>query len=63
MAQEKRNTEKQNVAAMSLANPDLPVEVLYEQGLISKRVLDAYRKAYRARKKENNENNKENSNV
>lgn len=54
---EKRNTEKQNVAAMSLANPDLPVEVLYEQGLISKRVLDAYRKAYRARKKENNENN------
>ena len=53
---EKRNTEKQNVAAMSLANPDLPVEVLYEQGLISKRVLDAYRKAYRARKKENNEN-------
>lgn len=51
---EKRNTEKQNVAAMSLANPDLPVEVLYEQGLISKRVLDAYRKAYRARKKENN---------
>ena len=53
---EKRNTEKQNVAAMSLANPDLPVEVLYEQGLISKRVLDAYRKAYRARKKENNKN-------
>lgn len=60
---EKRNTEKQNVAAMSLANPDLPVEVLYEQGLISKRVLDAYRKAYRARKKENNENNKETNNV
>lgn len=52
--QEKRNTEKQNVAAMVLANPDLPVEVLYEQGLISKRVLDAYRKAYRAKKKENN---------
>lgn len=60
---EKRNTEKQNVAAMSLANPDLPVEVLYEQGLISKRVLDAYRKAYRTRKKENNENNKETNNV
>lgn len=60
---EKRNTEKQNVAAMSLANPDLPVEVLYEQGLISKRVLDAYRKAYRVRKKENNENNKETNNV
>lgn len=60
---EKRNTEKQNVAAMSLANPDLPVEVLYEQGLISKRVLNAYRKAYRARKKENNESNKETNNV
>ena len=60
---EKRNAEKQNVAAMSLANPDLPVEVLYEQGLISKRVLDAYRKAYRARKKENNENNQETNNV
>ena len=53
---EKRNAEKQNVAALSFANPDLPVEVLYEQGLINKRVLDAYRKAYRARKKENNEN-------
>ena len=60
---EKRNTEKQNVAALSFANPDLPVEVLYEQGLISKRVLDAYRKAYRAKKKENNENNKETNNV
>lgn len=60
---EKRNTEKQNIAAMSLANPDLPVEVLYAQRLISKEVYDAYRKAYRARKKENNENNNENNNV
>lgn len=51
---EKRNTEKQNIAAMSLANPDLPVEVLYAQKLIDKKTFDAYKKAYRARKKENN---------
>lgn len=60
---EKRNTEKQNVAAMSLANPDLPVEVLYEQGLISKRVLDAYRKAYRVRKNNTSTNTNINTNT
>lgn len=50
---DKRRSEQQNIAAMSLANPDLPIEVLYEQKLISKKTYDAYKKAYRARNKNN----------
>lgn len=43
---DKRNAEKQTIAAMALANPNLPIEMFFEQGLISKKLYDAYRKAY-----------------
>lgn len=43
---QKRKSEKQNIAAMSFANPNLPAEMLYAQGLINKETYDAYRKAY-----------------
>ena len=43
---DKRNAENQTIAAMALSNPNLPVEMFYEQGLIKKKLYDAYRKAY-----------------
>lgn len=60
---EKRNAEKQNVAALVFANPDLPVEELYEQGFINKRVRDAYIQAYRARKNNTSTNTNTNTNA
>lgn len=46
---EKRRSDNQTIAAMTLANPDLPVEMLYAQGLINKSLYDRYIKAYRNR--------------
>lgn len=46
---EKRRSDNQTIAAMTLANPDLPVEMLYAQGLINKSLYDRYMKAYRNR--------------
>lgn len=46
---EKRRSDNQTIAAMTLANPDLPVEMLYAQGLINKNLYDRYMKAYRNR--------------
>lgn len=46
---EKRRSDNQTIAAMTLANPDLPVEMLYVQGLINKSLYDRYMKAYRNR--------------
>lgn len=46
---EKRRSDNQTIAAMTLANPDLPVETLYAQGLINKNLYDRYIKAYRNR--------------
>lgn len=43
---DKRNAEKQTIAAMALANPNLPVEMFFKQGLISRELYNAYRKAY-----------------
>lgn len=48
---EKRKSENQTITAMALANPDLPIEVFYEQGLINKKTYEAYKKAYRNKKK------------
>ena len=48
---EKRNMENKTITAMALANPDLPIEVFYEQGLINKKTYEAYKKAYRNKKK------------
>ena len=48
---EKRKSENQTITAMSLANPYLPIEVFYEQGLINKKTYEAYKKAYRNKKK------------
>ena len=48
---EKRKSENQTITAMTLANPDLPIEVFYEQGLINKKTYEAYKKAYRNKKK------------
>lgn len=50
---QKRKSENQTIAAMSLANPNLPIEVFYEQGLVSKKTYDAYKKAYRNKKEDN----------
>lgn len=41
-----RRRDNQTISAMALANPNLPAELFYEQGLINKRTYDAYRKAY-----------------
>lgn len=48
---EKRSMENKTITAMALANPDLPIEVFYEQGLINKKTYEAYKKAYRNKKK------------
>lgn len=50
---EKRKSENQTITTMALANPDLPIEVFYEQGLINKKTYEAYKKAYRNKKKNN----------
>lgn len=49
---EKRKNENQTITAMALANPNLPIEVFYEQGLINKKTYNAYKKAYRNNKKD-----------
>lgn len=46
---EKRRSDNQTIAAMALANPNLPIEIFYNQGFLKKDVLDAYMKAYRNR--------------
>ena len=48
---EKRKSENQTIAAMALANPNLPIEMLYAQGLVNKKTYEAYKKAYRNKKK------------
>lgn len=48
---EKRRSDNQTIAAMALANPNLPIEIFYNQGFLKKDVLDAYMKAYRNRNK------------
>lgn len=48
---EKKSMENKTITAMALANPDLPIEVFYEQGLINKKTYEAYKKAYRNKKK------------
>ena len=42
----KRNAENQTIAAMVLANPNLPIEMFFEQGLINRKLYNAYKKAY-----------------
>lgn len=48
---EKRKFENQTIAAMALANPNLPIEMLYAQDLVNKKTYKAYKKAYRNKKK------------
>ena len=48
---EKRRSDNQTIAAMALANPDLPIEIFYNQGILKKSVFDDYIKAYRNRNK------------
>lgn len=43
---DKRNAEKQTIAAMALVNPNLPIEMFFEQGLINRKLYNAYKKAY-----------------
>ena len=43
---QQRRAYNQTNAAMLFASPNLPVEMLYAQGLITKKTRDAYRKAY-----------------
>ena len=43
---QQRRAYNQTNAAMLFASPNLPVEMLYAQGLITKETRDAYRKAY-----------------
>lgn len=43
---DKRKAENQTIAAMALANPNLPIEMFFEQGLINRKLYDAYKKAY-----------------
>lgn len=49
---QKRKSENQTITAMALANPNLPIEVFYEQGLINKKTYNAYKKAYKNNKKD-----------
>lgn len=48
---EKRKFENQTIAAIALANPNLPIEMLYAQDLVNKKTYKAYKKAYRNKKK------------
>ena len=43
---DKRNAENQTIAAMALSNPNLPIEMFFEQGLINRKLYNAYKKAY-----------------
>jgi hypothetical protein len=47
----KRRSENKTIATMALANPDLPIELFYKEGIVNKRVRDAYRKAYPIKRK------------
>lgn len=47
----KRRFENKTIATMALANPDLPIELFYKEGIVNKRVRDAYRKAYPIKRK------------
>lgn len=49
---QKRKSENQTITAMALANPNLPIEVFYEQGFINKKTYNAYKKAYKNNKKD-----------
>lgn len=44
---EKKNSEDKTIAAMAFGNANLPIELFYEQGIVNKRVRDAWIKAYR----------------
>lgn len=48
---QKRNAEDKTIATMAFANPNLPIELFYKQGIVSKAVYDAYINAYRKRNK------------
>lgn len=48
---QKRRNENQTITAMALANPNLPIEVFHDQGLVNDRTYNAYMKAYRNRNK------------
>lgn len=47
----KRRSENKTIATMALANPDLPIELFYKEGIVNKHVHDAYRKAYPIKRK------------
>lgn len=49
---EKRNAEDKTIVAMADANPHLPLELFYEQGLISKKIYDKVIKLRKSYKKE-----------
>lgn len=53
---DKRNAENQTIVAMALANPNLPIEMFFEQGLINRKLYNAYKKAYPGKTTTNNTN-------
>lgn len=46
----KRKAENKTILANVLSHPNLPIEILYNEGIINKKTYDAYRKAYPLKK-------------
>lgn len=50
---EKRNSENKTIATMAFANPNLPIELFHDMGIINNKTYKGYIKAYRNRKRNN----------
>lgn len=50
---EKRNSENKTIATMAFANPNLPVELFHDMGIINNKTYKGYIKAYHNRKRNN----------
>lgn len=50
---EKRNSENKTIATMTFANPNLPIELFHDMGIINNKTYKGYIKTYRNRKRNN----------
>ena len=50
---EKRNSENKTIATMAFVNPNLPIELFHNMGIINNKTYKDYIKAYRNRKRNN----------
>lgn len=52
---EQRNNHNKTITAMALANPNLPIDAYYSEGIINKKTYEAYKKAYGKNKSKDDE--------